>query len=144
MNDMSLSRLYRRLVSERPQASVDAAHAKLASMLRELKPESEALASKVGERRVVAHPTRQRDLRAAGGARRLPLRWASSIAASLAVVFGLWSWHGREAQQVNAVSASTSAKGDRIFTSQDRIFASSADSHARSDELFRGDLSRGG
>ncbi len=100
MNDMSLSRLYRRLVSSCPQPDVEAAdlvsaaddgaqalserhrdavvaklaastkHADLTRMLRALKPESEALANGVGEQRRAAHPQRAREQRAAAGARR--------------------------------------------------------------------------
>jgi hypothetical protein len=184
MNDMSLSSLYRRLTSARVRVDVDATelvdalaptggadaerraamaaklaasrpYARLARMLRELRPASEALAGKVNERRHAAHPARQRDLRPAAGARRVHaphLRWASGIAACLAVVFGLWSWHGSELQSSGGVAMSTetaASKPDRIFTTQDKIFASSGDAgvhgHARdSDELFRGNFSRGG
>ncbi|MEP7042400.1 MAG: hypothetical protein ABI843_05025 [Dokdonella sp.] len=122
MNEMSLSRLYRRLVTGRPQPALDAAElvdagdisesrrdalaAKLASsteyadltrMLRALQPASQTLAEHLtAERRVAAHPARARDLRPAAGARRSQtrhLRWVGAMAACLAVALGLWSGH---------------------------------------------------
>jgi hypothetical protein len=153
MNDMSLSRLYRRLVSTRPAVAVDAveladavssdaapsaardavvadlarspAHAALARMLRALKPDSEALAASVRESRVV-HPQRQRDQRVAAGARRgVHVRRISSIAACFAVVFGLWSWQGAHRHDDVVASTTASPRADRIFTAEDHIFASS-------------------
>lgn len=183
MNDMSLSRLYRRLVSARPHPAMDdaelvdalapeapvgeidtrraatveklassPAYASLARMLQALRPDSEALASQVNERRRAAHPVRQREQRVAAGARRHPMRWAGSIAAGLALAFGLTTWQGTQMQQRDSVASApgkAAASSDRIFTSQDRIFASSADkasgAHARGgDELFRGNFSSGG
>ena len=148
MNEMSLSSLYRRLVSERPQDDPDAAHSNLARMLRALQPESEALADKVNERRRTAHPVRQREQRVAAGARRNPVRWAGSIAASLAVVFGLLAWQGSRVQTDSPVASSTAPAPDLIFTSSDHIFASNGDvkpsRHTRGDELFRGSFSSGG
>lgn len=183
MNDMSLSRLYRRLVSTRPHPAVDdaelvdalapeapaaevdarraatieklassPAHSALARMLRALRPESEALASQVNERRRVAHPLRQREQRVAAGARRHPVRWAGSIAAAMALAFGLVTWQGTQTQHRDNVAAASSkgaASSDRIFTSQDRIFAFSVDAasgaHSRaSDEMFHGSFSSGG
>jgi hypothetical protein len=180
MNDMSLSRLYRRLVSTRPHPAVDdaelvdalapeapageidarraatieklassPAHSALARMLQALRPDSEALASQVNERRRVAHPTRQREQRVAAGARRHPLRWAGSIAA-MALAFGLSTWHGTQTQHRDNVAAASgqgkaAPSSDRIFTADDRIFASSTDTHSRGgDELFRGSFSSGG
>jgi hypothetical protein len=151
MNEMSLSSLYRRLVSERPQDDTDTAHASLARMLRALMPESEALASQVNERRRTAHPVRQREQRVAAGARRNHVRWVGSIAASLAVVFGLWSWQGTQTQRPDAavVSRPAAPTTDRIFTTSDRIFAATIDAshtaHARGgDQLFRANFSSGG
>lgn len=148
MNELSLSSLYRRLVSERPQDDTDAAHSHLARMLRALQPESEALADKVNERRRAAHPVRQREQRVAAGARRNPVRWAGSIAASLAVVFGLLAWQGSRVQTHNPVASSAAPAPDRIFTTSDHIFASNVDAklsgHTRGDELFKGSFSSGG
>jgi hypothetical protein len=175
MNDMSLSRLYRRLVSARPAIKVDAdqladtvsttagsaaqraavvaslavspAHAAVARMLRALKPESEALALQVSEGRRTAHPSRQRDQRVAAGARRgVHVRWISSVAACFALVFGLWSWQGTHTQDDNVANSVVSRGGDRIFTTQDHIFGSSAEPSAnrrKSDELFRANFSSG-
>ncbi|MEO6690063.1 MAG: hypothetical protein ABIS07_10450 [Dokdonella sp.] len=148
MNEMSLSGLYRRLVSERPQDNADVAHANLARMLRALQPESEKLAEQVSERRRTAHPVRQREQRVAAGARRNHVRWAGSIAASLAVVFGLLTWQGARIHTNANVAMSTAPAPDRIFTTRDHIFASTVDTklagHARGDELFRGSFSSGG
>ncbi|MEO5622693.1 MAG: hypothetical protein ABIQ78_04670 [Dokdonella sp.] len=148
MNEMSLSSLYRRLVSERPQDDTDAAHSSLARMLRALRPESEALADKVNERRRTSHPVRQREPRVAAGARRNHVRWAGSIAASLAVVFGLLAWQGSRMQTHSPVASSTAPAPDRIFTTSDHIFASTDDKkqagQARGDELFSGNFSSGG
>lgn len=148
MNEMSLSSLYRRLVSERPQNDADAAHSSLARMLRALRPESEALADQVNERRPAAHPVRQREPRVAAGARRHRVRWAGSVAASLAVAFGILAWQGSRMQTHGPVASSTAPASDRIFTTSDHIFASTVDvtpsRHAQGDELFRGNFSRGG
>jgi hypothetical protein len=123
-------------------------------MLRALRPASEALVDKVNDRSYAAHPARARGLRPAAGARRRQvhrLGWAGGIAAGFALVFGLWSWHGAEMQHWSdvAASATTVPMPDRIFTSRDRIFASSADSGSgaprrHGDELFRGNFSTGG
>lgn len=182
MNEMSLSRLYRRLISERAQpavnvddlvevvaSSADAGavdearreriaadlaqsppHADLARMLHALQPVSESLARDVRDSRQPAlHPARVREQRIAAGARRghrvHRLRWASGIAACLSVALGLWSWHHVETARhaeiaMHGASASVS---DRIFVSNDVIFASSDNTHRRKqnsgasgDELF--------
>ncbi len=176
MNDMSLSRLYRRLTASRPTVEVDAvqladamsgdgepsasrdamvvrvatspAHAGLARMLRALKPESEVLASGVRESGRVAHPMRQRDQRAAAGARRhVQVRRISRIAACLAVVFGLWSWEGTRRHDEVVAGTPPSHASDRIFTTQDRIFASTlsapVSTQRRGDQLFRANFTSG-
>jgi hypothetical protein len=157
MNEMSLSRLYRRLVSARPQPVIDAAdltdagemsqprrealaaklassteYADLARMLRALEPASRTLAEDVAaERRVAAHPARVRELRPAAGARRSHarhLRWAGAMAACLAVALGLWSERADQRGPTHiAATTKPSAAGDRIFTSSDSIFASSSE-----------------
>lgn len=180
MNEMSLSSLYRRLTSTRARHDVDATelvdalktdtaagreavaetlavsppHADLARMLRELQPASEVFAGKLNERRHIAHPARQRELRPAAGARRMHaphLRWAGGIAACFALVLGLWSWHGEGMRTGGNLAVSTLSQpaNDRIFTTQDRIFTSSVETHHRktrgnSDELFRANFSSGG
>ncbi|GAA0718326.1 hypothetical protein [Dokdonella soli] len=189
MKDMSLSSLYRRLVSARPQPDVDAAdlvavvsadegsgelsarhrdavveklaaspqHADLARMLRALKPASEALATSMNEHRHGAHPLRAREQqRLAAGARRghvHRLRWAAGLAACLAVALGVFAWHHEDGQHLmTAGTARTAPLPDRIFTSSDRIFASSSGEaghgesarHGGGDEVFRGRFSAGG
>jgi hypothetical protein len=158
MNEMSLSRLYRRLVSARPQPAIDAAdladrselgqprrdalavklagsteYADLARMLGALKPTSQALSEDVAaERRVVAHPVRTREQRPAAGARRAHgrhLRWVGAMAACLAVALGLWSGRADQRGPANIVATPKPvAARDRIFTSRDSIFASSSES----------------
>ena len=61
MNEMSLSRLYRRLAEQRPALP----EAELGRLLRELQPESEALAAEVARVQRPAHPQRGRDVRVA-------------------------------------------------------------------------------
>jgi len=158
MNEMSLSRLYRRLVSARPQPAIDAVdladagemsqprrdalaaklatsteYADLARMLGALKPTSQALSEDVAaERRVAAHPARTRELRPAAGARRAHvrhLRWVGAMAACLAVALGLWSGGADQRAPTNvAATSKPAAVKDRIFTARDSIFASSSDS----------------
>lgn len=183
MNDMSLSRLYRRLVSSRPQPDVEAAdlvsvaddgaralserhrdavvakladsarHADLTRMLRALKPESEALATSVGEQRRAAHPQHARGQRPAAGARRghlHGLRWAAGMAACLAVVLGLWSREHADVAQGVVAGSRTTTLPDTIFASNDRIFSTVDDSRHRGapshrgDEVFRGGFAVGG
>jgi len=157
MNEMSLSRLYRRLVSARPQPAIDAAdltdagemsaprrdalaaklassteYADLARMLGALEPASRALAEDVAaERRVAAHPARVRELRPAAGARRAHarhLRWVGAVAACLAVALGLWSGRVDQRGPLHVAATMTpSHVQDRIFTSRDSIFSSSSD-----------------
>lgn len=187
MNEMSLSRLYRRLTAQRDQAVVTEAdtadfvavasgeaealppaqraavaatvassprHADLARLLRALRPESEALAGALADRRSAAHPMRHRDARPLHAARRNarhPLRWVGSIAACFAFALGVVIWHDRPtSHDWNNVTTSvaTVQRSDRIFTSQDRIFAASDARGSRPhsghrDELFRGDFSGG-
>lgn len=186
MNDMSLSRLYRRLTSQRAQPAVSVddlvavmapaaraaaideprlahvatrlaqspAQADLARMLRAMQPDSESLARDVRATRRSAHPVRLPDQRVAAGARRSRgvhrLRWAGGIAACLSIALGLWSWHHADPSHQAAVSAAVhrAPSTDRIFASNDTIFASSSDAgrqkqgmDSRGDELFRGHFS---
>lgn len=191
MNEMSLSRLYRRLLSTRAQPLVDAQElasvvnadpadaigaerreavvaslanspqqADLARMLNALMNASAALAENVDKSRRTAHPQRLRNARPAAGARRGRvhyLRWAGGIAACLAVTLGLSLWHLEKVHhQHHHMATSTHPVhsvplSDRIFTSNDVIFASSdetlrrqqAPSH-QGDELFRGSFAVGG
>lgn len=184
MNDMSLSSLYRRMTSGRT-AEVDAAelaaaaigaelapdrreavvaalagsaaHASLARMLRDLQPESEALAEAIGTRRHAAHSLRGRETRVAAGARRHHrrghgLRWVGALAACFVFAFALNFRHGEAPTHWNdvAASASSTVLPDRIFTTRDHIFAASDDAprgrggDAREDQLFRANFAIGG
>ena len=178
MNEMSLSRLYRRLTSDRAHDAVsvddlvDVAasatvvdaerrdrvaadlaqsppQADLARLLRALQPVSESFAKDVRDAHRSAHPTRVREHRIAAGARRVQrLRWAGGIAACLSIALGLWSWHHADTSMHTGLAAHSAPAADRIFTSNDVIFASSSDAHrqtralgGRGDELFRGHFS---
>lgn len=124
-------------------------------MLRALRPESQLLADGVKQlHRGAVHPLRSRESRPAAGARRghlRGLRWAGALAASLVVALGAWSWQRGEHAHPQLASVVRSAPlPDRIFTTNDEIFAASGDvrgrraQRARGDELFRGDFSAGG
>ncbi|MBA8889783.1 hypothetical protein FHW12_004030 [Dokdonella fugitiva] len=143
MNDRSLSSLYRRLSAERPALP----EAELGRLLRELEPESEALATAVAALRRPAHPARLREHRFAAARRPAALRWVGSLAACCALVVGAFALHGHQAARWNVASSSSStpAAADRIFSTNDRIFASNLPHETvRSDELFRTDFSSGG
>ncbi|HEY6942405.1 MAG TPA: hypothetical protein VI238_13165 [Dokdonella sp.] len=143
MNDMSLSRLYRRLAAERPALP----EAELGRLLRELEPESEALAAAVAALRRPAHPVRPRGHRFAAARRPAALRWVGSLAACCALVVGAFALHGHRAGRWHDVASSTvsAPAPDRIFSSNDRIFASNLPHESpRSDELFKTDFSSGG
>jgi hypothetical protein len=183
MNDMSLSSLYRRMTSrnttgidaaelaaaatgaelapDRREAvaaalASSAAHASLARMLRDLQPESEALAEAVGTRRHAAHPLRGRETRVAAGARRLHgrghgLRWVGAVAACFVFAFALDFRHGEAPTRWDDVAASASSNvlPDRIFTTNDRIFAASDDAprsggDVGGDRLFQANFAIGG
>lgn len=184
MNDMSLSSLYRRMTS-RSAAEVDAAelvatatgaelapdrreavaaalagsaaHASLARMLRDLQPDSEALAEAVGTRRRALHPLRSRETRVAAGARRHHgrghgLRWVGALAACFVFAFALNFRHGEAPTHWNdvAASATSTVLPDRIFTTRDRIFAASDDAprgrggDGPQDQLFQANFAIGG
>lgn len=167
MNDMSLSSLYRRMTSRSATdigaADSDAfagssARASLARMLRELQPESEALAAAVATRRHAAHPLRGRESRVAAGARRPQgrsqgLRWVGALAACFAFAFALNLRHGEAPPQHwddVAAAASSAPLPDRIFTTRDRIFAASDDAprgvggELQADRLFQAHFAIGG
>ncbi|HEU4662500.1 MAG TPA: hypothetical protein VFS55_00570 [Dokdonella sp.] len=145
MNDMSLSRLYRRLAAERPALP----EAELGRLLRELEPESDALAAAVAALRRPAHPVRERGRRLAATRRPAALRWVGSLAACCALVVGAFALHGHRAARWNDVASSAASAravpADRIFSSNDRIFAANMPREAKhGDELFRTDFSSGG
>lgn len=136
MNDTSLSHLYRRLSAERPALP----EAQLGRMLRELQPESEALAAAVSALRRPAHPTRLRGQRFAAARRPAALRWVGSLAACCALVVGAFALHGQQTRWNDVASSSGSSP---VVT--DRIFASNMPREAtHPDELFRSDFSSGG
>jgi len=146
MNEMSLSRLYRRLSDQQPALP----EAELGRLLRELQPESEALAAAVARAQRPAHPLRARELRVAAGGRRraAPARWIGALAACLAlaigVLFSLQGSHDRRWTNV-AGAAHSISQPNRIFASSDRIFAASNDLVVPppGDEIFRGRFSGG-
>lgn len=146
MNEVSLSHLYRRLAEQRPALP----EAELGRLLRELQPESEALAAEVARLQRPAHPMRGRDVRVAAGGRRraAPARWIGAIAACLALAVGVFSLHESRGQRWDNVAGAADSVSlpNRIFVSSDRIFAASNDSvaPASGDEIFRGRFSAGG
>lgn len=145
MNDMSLSRLYRRLAAERPASP----EAELGRLLRELEPESEALAAAVAAVRRPAHPQRLRERRLVATRRPAALRWVGSLAACCALAVGAFALHGHRSARWDGVAPTSSATtivADRIFSSNDRIFASTMPHKkaAPGDELFSTDFSIGG
>ena len=146
MNEMSLSRLYRRLAEQRPALP----EAELGRLLRELQPESEALAAEVARVQRPAHPLRGREVRvAAGGRRRVaPARWISALAACLALAIGVFSLHQSHEQRWNNVAGAADSRSppSQVVASNDRIFAAGNDAVAQApgDEIFRGRFSAGG
>jgi hypothetical protein len=114
------------------------AHAGLARMLRALEPASQALAADMGERRVASHRTHHRDVGAAHRAHVRRLRWSGALAASLVVAVGVWNWHQGETHPLDTAAnlPHAAAVTDRIFTSNDRIFADNRP-RARSGESDR-------
>jgi len=150
MNDMSLSRLYRRLVSSRPQRDVEAAdlvaaaadgaqalserhrdgvvarladspkYADLTRMLRALAPESEALATEVAGQRRAAHPQRAREQRHSAGARRGRLQGLRWAAGMAACLAVVLGLWSREHADVSQGVVA----GARSTTLPDTIFAS--------------------
>ncbi len=126
--------------------------ARLVRLLRTLQPESAALSAAINASRRAAHRERMREPRRATRARRgqaRPLRWAGAVAACLAVAVGVFAWHEEAAQRwANVASAARSVPlADRIFTTRDRIFASSdmqRPVRPDHDRLFRGTFAAGG
>jgi hypothetical protein len=145
MNEMSLPRVYRRLAEQRPALP----EAELGRLLRELQPESEALAAEVARVQRPSHPLRARELRAATGGRRraAPARWIGALAACLALAIGVFSLRELHTERWSNVAgaAHSISQPERIFGSNDRIFAASNDrvTLLPGDELFRGSFSGG-
>ena len=136
MNDRSLSQLYRRLSAERPALP----EAELGRLLRELEPESEALAAAVNALRRPAHPVRARGQRFATH-RPAALRWVGSLAACCALAVGAFALHGHRATHWDEVASNSTTAA-----APDRIFASNMphEKTLHGDELFRSDFSTGG
>jgi hypothetical protein len=138
MNDTSLSSLYRRLSAERPALP----EAELGRLLRELEPESQALATAVAALQRPAHPVRLRERRFAAARRPAALRWVGSLAACCALVVGAFALHGHRAARWDGVASSS---GSTPVVVSDRIFSSNMPHEAmHSDEVFRSDFSSGG
>jgi hypothetical protein len=146
MNETSLSRLYRRLADQRPALP----EAELGRLLRELQPESEALAAEIARVQRPAHPQRGRDVRVAAGGRRraAPARWIGALAACLALAIGVFSLNGPGDHHWNNVAgaARSISLPEPIAVANDHIFAASNDAVAPApgDEIFRGRFSAGG
>ena len=119
----------------------------LVRLLRELSGDATQLAAAVNSREYLAH-SHARDGRrvrhgASGNQRLQRVRWAG-LAACLMLVAGVVFW-SPQGQQLDDDSVAATAKPDRIFTSQDRIFSMS-DVPAASgevDNLFRSDFNDG-
>jgi hypothetical protein len=149
MNDMNLSRLYRRLTGTNAISLVaddlvaasegalaperretvarglgeSSAQAKLAHVLRDLASDSDALATDVARiRRDTAHRRPQRTERRVGAHRRIAasLRWAAGMAACLVAVVGLWTLRHAEMQQA-PVHRPALVRADVIFSTRDTI-----------------------
>jgi hypothetical protein len=127
------------------------AHARLAGMLDALRAESRVLAADVAAVRAprLAHPARLRPARTAAAAPRRPrhhVRWAGALAAGLALALGIGTWQQqREAVPTGARVTRPAALPDRIFVSNDKIFAA-LDAPAQRpaparDRLFRSNFS---
>lgn len=118
----------------------------LVRMLHELAADSAVVADAVNARASLAHVRGGRRVRhVADIARRhvVSIRWVG-LAAGLVLAFGFVIWQPQSDQLAdNAITAA--AKPDRIFTSQDRIFAA-ADApatHIVSDAVFQSDFNGG-
>lgn len=121
----------------------------LVRLLRELAPESAALATAVSERQGLAHARHGRAQRLGNASRRhaRPLRWVG-LAACLSLVVGAVFWQMRLDSPADAGSSITmqaAARPDRIFTSQDRIFSMNDDrvAQAAADGVFQSDFNGG-
>lgn len=175
-NGASLSQLYRRMAQQGVDAAgIDAdglvaaasgqvdealanalagspAHADLARLLRELEPASAELADSV-RRQACIHPQRDRAAsRPVHQGRRVARRGARwfgglAVAAGLAMALGIVGlWHGPLQSPHVPETAHVASAPDRIFASNDRIFAASESAHPAAsphgrDKLFRGDFS---
>jgi anti-sigma factor RsiW len=99
----------------------------LVRLLRELEPQSAALAASAAERQGHAHVRDARGYRHGHTARRHArrLRWVG-LAACLSLVVGAVFWHAgidKSDPSGAQMTAHSAVRPDRIFTSQDRIFS---------------------
>lgn len=120
----------------------------LVRMLRELAPAADSLVGALDARGAYSHVRNARGLRhAARSSSRRQLRW-SAIAASMMLVFGALFWTVK-VDQLEGTAMTTGGTGtvkpDRIFTSEDRIFAMVDERAmpATTDALFQTDFNGG-
>jgi hypothetical protein len=185
MNDARLADLYRRLYAAAPrhealdeevllaasEGRVDAprksavagvlarspAQAALVRLLRELRPESEALAAGLtrvagarpgdGRHHPTAHPRRSAPVRHAPAMRRTARtrihRW-SAVAACLVAVLGVWSWQHsadiRDATISRHVAQDQALIADQLQVSQDSVAARSDIIFTTRDGIFHGGM----
>jgi hypothetical protein len=180
MNKTSLSSLYRRLTgnatfaldaadlasvadgsltSDRREGTAQALaasslHANVVHVLRDLKVDSEALATDVSRmQRETTHRRHQRsDRRIAASGRRFggALRWATAMAACLVAVVGAWSLHHTQATRASSAANVAVARGDVIFSERDRISSLGMEApknhklRVQGDRLFHADFSGNG
>lgn len=185
MNKISLSSLYRRLTESQGGVALDAAdlasaadgtladdrrehvaqvlasssaQANVVRVLRDLKSESETLASDVARTtRETSHRRPQRGDRRIAASRRVRgiQRWVAAAACLVAVV-GAWTLHQSKSRpDAVAASAAAAARADLIFSTRegsDRIFGDAMDRglaqhgakpRKEGDHLFHGDFSGG-
>lgn len=126
--------------------SRSSAQTDLVRMLRELAADSTIVADAVNSRASLAHVRGGRRVRhVAITARRhaASIRWVG-LAAGLVLVFGFVFWQPQSGQLMDEGMTAT-VKPDRIFTSVDRIFASTdaPAPHSVSDGVFQSDFSGG-
>lgn len=123
----------------------------VARLLRELEPESRALAGEVeglrsGQTGQRGHRRRGRAGATPAGRRQVALHWLGAAAASVALVAAGVLMLGRMqpapvSWDTVAVGAGSAALPDRIFTDRDRIFAAVEEKPAAGEDgLFRADF----
>ncbi|MBL0162861.1 MAG: hypothetical protein IPP82_04165 [Xanthomonadales bacterium] len=118
----------------------------LVRMLHELAVDSAVVADAVNERCSIAHSRGGRRLRHNGGnapRHSTRLRWVG-LAACLMLVFGFVLWQPHSSQPADG-DTMAATKPDRIFTSQDRIFAANDASASQGvgDSVFQSSFNGG-
>lgn len=126
--------------------SRSAAQTDLVRMLHELTADATVVADAVNTRASLAHVRAGRRVRhVADKAYRhaASIRWVA-LAASLVLVFGFVFWQPQSDPSANNAMTAV-AKPDRIFTSQDRIFAAVevSTAHSGSDGVFQSNFNDG-